>query len=204
MKDINKYGLYFLFFLFLSACQNKNSSQQSSSKEQAIQYQLFQLEKKGWKSRKHTQEVDDISFTATQVPIEYYLLKDKGNQDLLLIDSLYNENQRDRVIEFTFEQEEQEDLLKDKFTSLPYEQGIKYLSFSLDQDFYVVTSKKDTIKCAGVNYERNFKIAPYQKVMLFFSGIDPKEKIQLIYQDKLFKKGTLKFQFKDTYTEILL
>jgi len=39
---------------------------------------------------------------------------------------------------------------------------------------------------------------------LFFSGIDPNEKIQLIYKDQLFRKGTLKFKFKDTFTEILL
>lgn len=169
-----------------------------------IRYQLFQLEKFGWKSKLHAQKVDDIKFTATEVPIQYYLLKDQGNQDLFNIDSLYQENKTERVLEFTFEQEDEDDLLKDKFTSLSYEDGVKYMSFSLDKDFYVVTSKNDTIPCSGVNYERNFKVAPFQKVLLFFSGIDPKEKIQLIYNDKLFKKGILKFQFKDTYTEILL
>jgi hypothetical protein len=74
----------------------------------------------------------------------------------------------------------------------------------LDRDFYVVTSKNDTIPCSGVNFERNFKIAPFQKVLLFFSGIDPNDKIQLVYKDYLFKKGTLKFKFKDPYTEIAL
>jgi hypothetical protein len=172
--------------------------------DSSIRYQLFQLEKFGWKSKLHNQKVDGISFTATEVPIQYYLLKDQGNQDLFNIDSLYQENKRERIVEFTFEQEDEDDLLKDKFTSLSYEDGVKYMSFSLDKDFYVVTSNNDTIKCSGVNYERNFKVAPFQKVLLFFSGIDPNEKIQLIYNDKLFKKGILKFQFKDSYTEILL
>ena len=73
----------------------------------------------------------------------------------------------------------------------------------MDKDFVVVTSKKDTIACSGVTFERNYKIAPYQKIMLFFPNIAPNEKIQLIYNDKLFRKGILKFKFKDTYTPLL-
>lgn len=198
------YRTFFLLTIcsfFIFSCEKKN---ETIVDDGSIRYQLFQLEKRGWKSRLHLQKVDDISFTATEVPIHFYLLKDQGNQDLFNIDSLYQENKTERVLEFTFEQEDEDDLLKDKFTSLSYEDGVKYMSFSLDKDFYVVTSKNDTIQCSGVSYERNFKIAPFQKVLLFFSGIDPKDKIQLIYNDKLFRKGTLKFQFKDTYTEILL
>lgn len=200
---MNKILILLLLFFFLFSCK-KEITNQIPVDDGSIRYQLFQLEKFGWKSKKHSQKADDINFTATEVPIQYYLLKDQGNQDLFNIDSLYQENKTERIIEFTFEQEDEDDLLKDKFTSLSYEDGVKYMSFSLDKDFYVVTSKNDTIQCSGVNYERNFKVAPFQKVLLFFSGIDPKEKIQLIYNDKLFKKGTLKFQFKDTYTEILL
>lgn len=196
--------LLLLFILIISVSCKKEVEKKLPVDDGSIRYQLFQLEKFGWKSKKYSQKVDGINFTATEVPIQYYLLKDQGNQDLFNIDSLYQENKTERVLEFTFEQEDEDDLLKDKFTSLSYEEGVKYMSFSLDKDFYVVTSKNDTIPCSGVNYERNFKVAPFQKVLLFFSGIDPKEKIQLIYNDKLFKKGILKFQFKDTYTEILL
>ena len=196
--------LLLLFILIISISCKKEVDKTQIVDDESIRYQLFQLEKFGWKSKKYAQKVDDIQFTATEVPIQYYLLKDQGNQDLFTIDSLYQENKTERVLEFTYEQENEDDLLKDKFTSLSYEDGVKYMSFSLDKDFYVVTSKKDTIPCSGVSYERNFKVAPFQKVLLFFSGIDPKEKIQLIYNDKLFKKGILKFQFKDTYTEILL
>jgi hypothetical protein len=203
MKDYRQSILFIASILLLFSC-GKDNKGNIPVDDGSIRYQLFQLEKKGWKSKLHSQKADDIKFTATEVPIQFYLLKDKGNNDLFEIDSLYQENKKERVIEFTYEQEDEEDLLKEQFTSLSYEEGVKYMSFTLDKDFYVVTSKKDTIKCTGVSYERNFKIAPFQKVLLFFSGIDPEENIQLIYNDKLFKKGTLKFQFKDTYTEILL
>ncbi len=199
MKVQNKLILFFVFLISFMSCKKEKQSDDSE-----IRDRYFQLEKIGWKSKVHNQFIDHINFTATEIPIQYYLLKDKGNQDLFLVDSLYEENKTERIIEFTFHHDEEKDLLKEDFTGMSFEDGIKYMSFGLDKDFYVVTSKKDTIKCSGVTYERSYKIAPYQKVLLFFSGIEPNEKIQLVYQDYLFRKGTIKFKFKDPYTEIKL
>ncbi|MDW8851440.1 hypothetical protein SD960_15145 [Flavobacterium sp. MMLR14_040] len=200
MKDLNKLFCVFCVFLCIS-CKKETKDDFTNSE---IKDRYFNLEKIGWKSRAYTQKADDIDFTAIEVPIQYYLLKDLGNENLISVDSLYEENKRERIIEFTFQQDEEKDLLGNDFTGMEYTDAVKYMSFGLEKDFYVVTSKKDTIACSGVTYERNYKIAPYQKVLLFFSGIDPNEKIQLVYTDFLFRKGTLKFQFKDTYTQIAL
>ncbi len=62
----------------------------------------------------------------------------------------------------------------------------------------------DTIKCSGVIYERNFNMVSDQKLLLFFSGIDPKNKIQLVYNDQLFNKGVLKFKFEEKTTKLIL
>jgi len=201
MKGLNKFIFVLLFFALFSC---KKDVQSTNSDDSEIRDRYFNLEKIGWKSRIYTQKVEDIGFTAVEVPIQYYLLKDLGNQNLKLVDSLYEENKRERVIEFTFQQDEEKDLLSKDFTGMEYTDAVKYMSFGLDKDFYVVTSKNDTISCSGVTYERNYKIAPYQKVMLFFSGIDPNDKIQLVYNDFLFRKGTLKFKFKDPFTQIAL
>lgn len=198
MKDLNRFFLVALLLVLVSCKKEEKKG------DEEIRSRYFNLEKIGWKSRVYTQKVEDIGFTATEVPIQYYLLKDKGNEDLHLVDSLYEKNKTERIIEFTFQQDDEKDLLSEKYTNMSYADAIKYMSFGLDKDFYVVTSKKDTIPCAGVLYERNYKIAPYQKVLLFFSGIDPNEKVQLIYKDQLFRKGILKFQFNDSYTEIAL
>lgn len=200
MKDLNKLFCIFCVLLFVSCKKETNDNPKNSE----IRDRYFNLEKIGWKSRAYTQKADDIAFTAIEVPIQYYLLKDLGTENLIPVDSLYEKNKRERIIEFTFQQDEEKDLLEKNFTGIDYTDAVKYMSFGLEKDFYVVTSKKDTIACSGVNYERTYKIAPYQKVLLFFSGIDPNEKIQLVYSDYLFRKGTLKFQFKDTYTQIAL
>ena len=201
MKDLNKF-IFVLLFLALFSC--KKDSQSTNSDDSEIRDRYFNLEKTGSKSRIYTQKIEDIGFTATEVPIQYYLLKDLGTENLKTVDSLYETNKRERVIEFTFQQDEEKDLLSKDFTGMEYTDAVKYMSFGLDKDFYVVTSKNDTIPCSGVTYERTYKIASYQKTMLFFSGIDPNEKIQLVYNDFLFRKGTLKFKFKDTYTQIAL
>ncbi|TRX00137.1 hypothetical protein [Flavobacterium gawalongense] len=200
MRDLNKIFCLLFVFVFFS-CKKGGDDNKGDSE---IRDRYFNLEKVGWKSRVYIQKVDDIGFVATEVPIQYYLLKDKGNENLVLVDSLYEENKRERIIEFTFQQDEEKDILSKDFTGMEYTNAVKYMSFGLDKDFYVVTSKKDTIPCSGVSYERSYKIAPYQKVLLFFSGIDPNDKIQLVYNDFLFRKGTLKFKFKDTYTQIAL
>ncbi|MDR6763826.1 hypothetical protein J2Y38_004050 [Flavobacterium sp. 2755] len=201
MKDLNKIIFVFLLFALFSC---KKDPQTSNFDDSEIRDRYFNLEKIGWKSRMYTQKVEDIGFTATEVPVQYYLLKDLGTEDLKMVDSLYEENKRERVMEFTFQQEEEKDLLSKDFTGMEYTDAVKYMSFGLQNDFYVVTSKNDTIQCSGVTYERSYKIAPYQRVLLFFSGIDPNDKIQLIYNDFLFRKGTLKFKFKDPHTPIAL
>jgi hypothetical protein len=199
MKERNSTFCILILFLFFS-CKKEGGSKDDSS----IRFQLYQLEKIGWKSRVHTQKIDDIGFTATEVPIQYYLVKNLGTENLFDIDSLYQANKRERVVEFSFIQEEEKDLLEEQFTKRSYQESVKYMSFGIDHDFSIVTSKKDTIKCSGVNYERNYKVAPFQKIILYFSDIDPNEKIQLIYNDQLFGKGIIKFKFKDKYTDIKL
>ena len=195
MKDFNKIFLLLIYCFLLMSCKNGKDAKVVDDSE--IKFRYFTLEKEGWKSKTHNEKVDNINFTATEVPIQYYLLKDDPNQNLVKIDSIYNENKRERVLEFVFRDENNDDILKEKYTALDYQKSVEYMSFTIQKDFVVVTSKNDTIKCSGVMFERNFKVSPNNKLLLFFSNIDPYDKIQLVYQDNLFKKGTLKFRFKE-------
>ena len=98
MKELSKIFL----FLFLFSCGKKEDTDFKEVDDSAIRYKLFQLEDIGWKSKKNSQQIDDINFTAIEVPIQYYILKDQGKSDLFNVDSLYNQNKFERVIEFTF------------------------------------------------------------------------------------------------------
>jgi hypothetical protein len=196
---VNK--LYYLILIFIAFLSCKENRPTDDSK---IREKYFRMEDTGWKSQQSIQTVEGINYTATEVPIPYYILKNEGTDNLLKADSIAHANKTERIIEFEFLQEEEKDLLQSGFTKLDYKKSVEYLSFGIQNDFYVVTTKNDTIKCEGVNFERSFKVAPTQKIMLFFTGIDPDEKIQLVYNDKLFGRGTLKFTFKEKITKLLL
>lgn len=199
MKVITK-ALCILIAAMAIGCNKENKAVDDAG----IRYRYFNLEHSGWKSKQYTQSVEDINFTAVEVPLPYYILKDIGTENLFEADSIYQKNKRERVIEFEFKNKDEEDLLDSKFTKLSYEEGVKYLSFNIEKDFKVITSKKDTISCSGVTFERNFKTAPYHKLILFFTDINPDEQIQLVYEDNLFKKGTLKFKFQEKITKLVL
>lgn len=196
MKGCHKLILCFASIIFFIGCK-KQEAAPDSEKEKEIYYRLINLQNYGWKSMSHTQNIDGINFTAVEVPIQYYLLKDKGEEALLEIDSIYQANKTERVMEFTFLHEEEKDLLGEEFTRRNYDAAVKYMSFGLQDDFYAVTSKHDTIACQGATFERTFKVGPYNRVLLFFSGVPSDEKLQLVYNDSLFGKGTIKFNFRE-------
>lgn len=160
-------------------------------------YKIFNLQQQGWKSKRITQFANDINYTATEVPLQYYLLKNT-KFDYKKSDSLYRLNQKERIIEVEFQHSKEADLLLQEYTNKSYEDAVKYMAFTIEKDFTVVTSSNDTIPCAGVNFERNFKIAPFKRVLLYFNNINPNDHIKLIYQDQLFGNGILKFNFNET------
>ncbi|WP_203258188.1 hypothetical protein [Hyunsoonleella ulvae] len=188
----NKTCLLILIFTFCLciSCGNSND------KKTRLSYKSFSLNQREWKSQSITQFIGDINYTATEVPIQYYLLKNNpGNHQK--IDSLYKLSNRERVVEIEFQHADNTDLLKQEYTNRSYEDAVKYMAFTIEKDFTAVTSSNDTIQCSGVNFERNFKIAPFKRVLLYFNNIDPNDHIKLLYQDHLFQNGIIKFDFND-------
>ena len=174
----------------------------SSCKKDVVKTQeydeLYRLAEIGWKSKKINHYINNINYTATEVPIAYYILKDKGENNLQLVDSIYNAHKRERVLEIEFHHDEEKDLLLNEFTNKSYEDAVKYMAFTIKKDFKIVTNSKDTISCAGVQFERNFKVAPFKRALLYFGNINPEDQVQLIYNDELFGNGIIKFKFKET------
>ncbi len=184
----------FLFLLIFCLSASCNKSPKSNK---VSEYKFFNLQQQGWKSKRVTQFINDINYTATEVPLQYYLLKNT-NGNYKKTDSLYQVNNKERIIEVEFQHSNEADLLLDKYTNKSYEDAVKYMAFTIAKDFTIVTSSNDTITCSGVNFERNFKVAPFKRVLLYFNNINPNDNIKLIYQDYLFGNGILKFNFNKT------
>lgn len=195
MKYFKRYkpSISFILLVVLSLIVSCNKASKSNP---IPEYKFFSLQQQGWKSKRFNQFINDINYTATEVPIQYYLLKNNEN-NYAKVDSLYQLNAKERVIEIEFQHANEADLLLPDYTDKSYEDAVKYMAFTIEKDFTVVTSSNDTIQCSGVNFERNFKVAPFKRVLLYFNNIKPDDNIKLIYQDYLFGNGIVKFNLTD-------
>ncbi len=188
---MSKKHLYLLFIFALTAfifsCKKQGISLDND-------YKYYSISNVEWKSKKSSQHIDDISYTATEVPIQYYILKN-GRKNSKENDSIFLAHSKERIIEIEFEHIESKDLLLKDFTNRSYENSVKYMSFSIKKDFKVVTERNDTIPCDGVHFERNYKITPFKRLLLYFNNINQEENIKLIYNDALFGNGIIEFNF---------
>jgi hypothetical protein len=172
------------------------SCSKSIDRKQTIEDRIYNFQQSGWKSRKINQYANDINYMATEVPLEYYLLK--SNQNYNKVDSLLQIMSDERILEFEFQHADQEDLLLEAYTNKSYDEAVKYMSFVIQKDFKLVTSMNDTITCSGAHFERNYKVAPFKRILLYFDGIPTDENIQLVYEDHLFGNGVFAYKFKES------
>ena len=194
MGSFKNFSFYCLFICVLGVIISCNNSEKTNTQPA---YKIYNLQQQEWKSKRVNQFVNDINYTATEVPLPYYFFK-STHGDYKEADSLYNINKKERIIEIEFQHTNQTDLLLDKYTNKSYEDAVKYMAFTIEKDFSIVTSSNDTISCSGVNFERNFKVAPFKRVLLYFNNVNPNDHIKLIYQDLLFGNGIIKFNFNET------
>ncbi|AXT53938.1 hypothetical protein D1818_25150 [Aquimarina sp. BL5] len=188
-----EYIFFLIGILLFVSCQKEKITPVSDN-----EYKLFNLEQAGWKSKSVSHLFSEIEYKATLVPLQYYILKNEGSDNLQKVDSIYESLKNERIIEVEFQQEKEDDLLKEIYTNRDYESSVKYMSFYIEKDFKVVTQKGDTVNCSGVTFERNFKVAPFKRLLLHFGNIPEQENIKLIYNDNLFGNGLMKFNFKET------
>ncbi|SHI73648.1 hypothetical protein SAMN04488096_10443 [Mesonia phycicola] len=181
-----KYLLFFIAIIIFS-CQS-NSSQQDDLNT------YFKHRGGGWKSRNIKHYSNEIAYKAVEVPIEYYLLKNRVEINTVTMDSLLIMMSDERVIEFeiTFEGEKEYNRLNKKL--LKGSEGVQYISSGIKKDFQVLTSQGDTINCKGVHFERHFEVDPKIRLLLYFDNVHD-DYIQLLYDDQLYKNGLFKFKF---------
>ena len=143
-----------------------------------------------FQGRKKTVLINNIFYSASILPKEYYIKKYFKKSDSL--DSYLNKMKKEEVIQFDFQYLTGTDLFKGKSAS-EVEALIKYLSFKVKDDFYAITLNNDTIPASGVLFERSFKLTPYKRLLLYFNFSEEQKKIKLVYQGKIFDKQLIKF-----------
>lgn len=196
MNSKKLFTAVFLTAMALLFVSCKSEVEKQLSKTSSAE-RIFEYQQRGWKSKQVINFTSDIQYRATEVPIEYYLIKNQGAEDAKAFDSIIAAHANERVIEFEFEHIKGKDLLLQEYNDRNYNDAVVYMSSTIQQDFLAVTSSNDTIACSGVLFERHFKVSPFKRVMLFFGGIDPDETIKIIYNDRMFNNGNFSFDFNE-------
>jgi len=151
------------------------------------------------------QQKEDIYFRAKKINTKDYLVQ-KGLNNIDLEEAL-DELKGEQLFYIEFEEVQKRDLMK-KYHAGNMDESVSYLAFTIDQDFILVNESLDSLSANYSLYERNFHVAPYERIILSFNNVKEEEALELIYSDKLFNKGKMHFYFptkKDiiNYTSVL-
>ncbi len=147
-------------------------------------------------------EISDINFQLSYMPKEYLAYLELKNED-------YNKEQFDEAVTHYKNMsyfnlrlhlvKGQGELLKYNLVSpQQYEARIKYMSFEMQKDVFLVQGN-DTLYPGLFHFERIFEVAPYATVMLAFDNekFKPEQEFTVVYNDKLFNKGYIKYNYKN-------
>lgn len=135
---------------------------------------------------------EDLVFRAKKISSESYL-KRKGLSGKKLKEAL-NETNGEQLFYIEFEEEMKLNLVK-KYFKNDLDKNIAYFSFGIHNDFQIINSYGDTLNSSYSLYEQNYSVAPFERLLLSFSGINQQEELKLVYQDNLFGKGQIEFHF---------
>ncbi|PHS07166.1 MAG: hypothetical protein COA88_09220 [Kordia sp.] len=90
MLNTKENKLKFRYYILVLLCWCLVSCKNEAKDTEQVYDEYYRLANIGWKSKKINRYINTINYTATEVPIVYYILKDQGSSDLKKVDSIYN------------------------------------------------------------------------------------------------------------------
>lgn len=146
-------------------------------------------------------EINDLNFQLSYMPKEYMAYLEVKNTEFTKEQLNEAINHYKNMTYFNFRLrlvKGQGELLKYNLVSpQQYEARIKYMSFEMQKDICLVQDN-DTLYPGMFHFERIFEVAPYATVMMAFDNekFDIKKEFTIVYNDKLFNKGFIKYNYK--------
>lgn len=194
--------------IIFSACADTANTSQSASKVkkdftqevyapeeyvQWVQDEQYPLTKE--------KKIDELVFSARYKPHEYIICQEERKNEIP--DSVMKKKVAEiEDMEYYDLKIELEDgsgeLLKHNLSGgvAQYDERVKYFAFGMQKDVHMVVDGKDTVECGLFHFERGYNVVPYAKFMLGFPKQDKKvNKRMLVFHDKVFQKGIIKFHF---------
>jgi len=149
-----------------------------------------------------TKEISELKYNLSYIPTEsmaYLELRTEEYDNAKLKKAM--EHYADMTY-FSFKIENQNgggELLKHDLNSVQqYDWRVKYISFGMQNDIVLIQGG-DTLSPGLYQFERIFEVAPYATVMFAFdnSKFNRDKEFTIVYTDKIFNKGIIKFHYKN-------
>ena len=141
---------------------------------------------------------DAVSFISFYKPSEYRVLKEVVNTSEVNLDSIKNEiDLSSQWYTFTFRVKAgQHPLEEGNQSTREYFQKLEYY-INAQPDFKLIVDKTDTLECTMYHMERNYGGAPYIDINVAFKNENQTQsEITMLYFDRIFSNGTLKFNYQ--------
>lgn len=144
--------------------------------------------------------IDEVTYSIKYKPVDYVIAMETGDKKISAAEYKKKREELEGMQYFDLRIEIDKangELLKYALHSgAEYEQRIKYLAFSVNEDIQLIDGK-DTLPCVMHHFERVYDIVPFATVLLGFksTGVDLMHEKTLVFHDKLFGKGIIKFTF---------
>jgi hypothetical protein len=155
-----------------------------------------------------TKTINELQFKVQYKPYEYIVCMEEQTEkiaDTLMKRKLKElEGMQYYDLKILLKNNEGE-LLKSGLTAAgEYDNRVKYFSFGMQQDIQLVDGN-DTLPCTMYHFERAYDATPVCTILLGFNKDNSKEgkAKTLLFYDRTFNKGLLKFTFKENRLQTL-
>jgi hypothetical protein len=214
IKLFNITGIILFTLVTCFSCQEKYASSDSSDKEDEMEIQKDHSAEKltvgefvawcGDENNKLTKikTISDIRFNLTYLPAETMAYLELRTEDYDLAKFQRATKNYSEMTYFNFKMEVINgtgELLKYKLQSpSQYDGRVKYTAFEMQNDFCLIQGK-DTLLPGLYQFERIFEVGPYANMMLAFDNkkFNKNDEFTIVYNDRLFEKGFVKFNYKN-------
>lgn len=182
-----------MFFLTLSCNKSKYSP---------TEYVNWCDSEENGLSKEFTQ--NELKLTCQFMTSEYAVLKQNDPNNL--VEQEINENINAlsdlRQFKLIFENTQSTNFLKDNYTTAEqFNTRSMYLSYDIQSDLRLVEGE-DTVNCIMNHYERSYGNTPYETLLVSFpSNRSSQNDLELIFDDRVFGYGRVKFFFEKSLLE---
>ena len=209
---MKKLAYIFSIFCFCSGCDKNNTAVSDNSESATLvsngenkKIELMPLDYVKWVQNESngiykSKIIGEVKYILQYKPHDYLACMELKSDSVKKADLQKKEDDFKGMVYFDFKihipQGNAEFLKYGVSSTSEYQQRVSYSSFGMQYDICMVQSK-DTIPCKMYLFERSFDVTPEGTFLLGFDekAIDTNKEITFLFNDKLFRKGSIKFTF---------